>query len=369
MLFSNLVHLKPLLMVLTAAVGTVAGGTMLSSYVNGGKAGPSFLLTMNPSTLSLEQGASLSSTVSVISVSGFSGTVSLSIFFTGSTLTASLSPTSVNLPTNGTARSTLTVTAGTSNVGNYNLVVIGIATSHGKTFYASSELSVQVVSNQDFSITSSPSSITNIFGSSNTTTITVTSLNGYTGTVGLTFTAPFGYITVTGSVNQLTLSSGATTASSTLTLTTSLITKLGLYNITVTGTAGSRTHSTVISLKVIDPTLPPPPSAESLQLNSYQFINATALSLVIQNTGTTSVTLQSYLVRDSSGNTWSLSNFAGPMILPGGFGTAIILIGANCPGCVYGGIPGLFQQFTVGQSYSVTVTTTRTNQFSFTVTR
>jgi len=75
------------------------------------------------------------------------------------------------------------------------------------------------------------------------------------------------------------------------------------------------------------------------------------------------------VVRDSSGNTWSLSNFAGPVIIPNGFGTAIILIGANCPSCVYGGIPGLFFQFTVGQSYTVTVTTTRNNQFSFTIVR
>ena len=366
MLFSNLVHLKGLLMVLTAAVGTVAGGTMLSSYVNGGKAGPSFLLTTNPSTMSLEQGASLSSTVSVISVRGFSGTVSLSIFFTGSTLTASLSPTSVNVPANGTARSILTVTATTTNsIGNHNMVVIGIATSHGKTTYTSSELSVQVVSNKDFTITSSSSSITNIFGSSNTTTITVRSMNGYSGTVGLTFTAPFGYITLTGNQNPLTLASGGT-ASSTLTMTTSLITNLGTYNITVTGTSGSKTHSTVISLTVVDPVAPPP---ESLVLSSHQFVNGTSLSLILQNTGSTLVTLQSYVIRDSSGDTWSLSSLAGPGIAPNGFGTVIILIGANCPGCVYGGIPGLFQQFTIGQSYTVTVTTTTNNSFPFTVTR
>jgi len=366
MLFSNLVHLKGLLMVLTAAVGTVAGGTMLSSYVSGGKAGPSFLLTVNPSTISLEQGASLTSTVNVISVRGFSGTVSLSLFFTGSKLPASLSPESVNVPVNGTARSTLTVTA-TNTIGNFNIVVVGIASSHGKTNYASTELSVQVVSNQDFTIASSPSNIVNVFGSSNTTTITVTSLNGYTGTVGLTFTAPFGYITVTGSQNPLTLSSGGT-ASSILNITTSLSTTLGTYNITVTGTAGSRTHSTVISLTVVDPIVPPP-VVESLKLSTYQFINSTSLSLILQNNGNTSVTLQSYVIRDSSGNTWSLSNFAGPVITPNGFGTAIILIGANCPGCVYGGIPGLFFQFTPGQSYTVTVTTTRNNQFSFPVTR
>src|SRR5438309_216920 len=244
MLFNNLVHLKGLLMVLTATVGTVAGGTMLSSYVSGSKAGPSFLLTVNPSTLSLEQGASLTSTVIVISVRGFSGTVSLSLFFTGSQLPASLSPGSVNVPVNGTARSTLTVT----------------------------------------------------------------------------------------------------------------------------GTAGSRTHSTVISLTVVDPIVPPP-VVESLKLSTYQFNNSTSLSLTLQNNGNTSVTLQSYVVRDASGNTWSLSNFAGPVITPNGFGTAIILIGANCPRCVHGGIPGLFFQFTSGQSYTVTVTTTRNNQFSFPVTR
>ncbi len=366
MLFSNLVHLKGLLMVLTAAVGTVAGGTMLSSYVSDGKAGPSFLLTVNPSTLSLEQNASLTSTVNVISVRGFSGTVSLSLFFTDSKLPASLSPGSVNVPVNGTAKSTVTVTA-TNTIGSFNVVIVGIASSHGKTNYASTELSVQVVSNQDFTITSSPSSIVNTFGSSNTTTITVTSLNGYTGTVSLTVTAPFGYITVMGSENPLILSAGGT-ASSALNITTSLSTNPGTYNITVTGTAGSRTHSTVISLTVIDPIVPPP-IIESLKLTGYQFINGTSLSLVLQNTGTTSVTIQSYVVRDSSGNTWSLSNFAGPVMTPNGFGTPIILIGANCPGCVYGGIPGLFFQFTIGQSYTVILTTTRNTQFSFTVTR
>ena len=366
MLFSNLVHMKALLMVLTAAVGTVAGGTMLSSFLSGGKTGPSFLVTANPSTLSLEQGASLTSTISVISVNGFSGTVSLSLFFTGSKIPASLTPTSVSVPANGTTKSMLTVT-GSSNVGTYNIVVIGIASSHGKTTYASTEISVQIVSNQDFTITSSPSNIVNIFGSSNTTAITVTSLNGYTGTVSLTFTAPFGYITVAGSQSPLTLSSGGT-ASSTLTITTSLSTKLGNYNVTVTGTSGSRSHSTTISLTVIDPILPPP-AIESLKLTSYQFVNSTTLSLILQNTGNTTVTLQSYAVRDASGNSWSLSSFVGPMIIPNGFGTATILIGANCPGCVYGGIPGLFFQFNTGQTYTVTVTTARNNQFSFTVTR
>src|SRR5438445_11642723 len=130
MLFSNLVHLKGLLMVLTAAVGTVAGGTMLSSYVNGGKAGPSFLLTVSPSTLSIEQRASLTSTASVISVRGFSGTVSLSLFFTGSNLPALLSPSIVSVSSNRSAKSKSTVNA-TTTVGHYDIAVIGIRPSPG----------------------------------------------------------------------------------------------------------------------------------------------------------------------------------------------------------------------------------------------
>src|SRR5207253_479202 len=266
MLFSNLVHLKVLLMVLTAAVGTVAGGTMLSSYVNGGKAGPSFLLTVNPSTVFIEQGTTLTSTASIISVNGFSGAVSLSLFFTGSRLPATVNPASVSVPANGTAKST-----------------------------------------------------------------------------------------VTGSQNPLTLSCDGT-ASSTLDITTSLSTTLGNYNITLTGTDGSWTHSTVISLTVVDPIIPPP-VIESLKLNRYQFINGTSLSLVLLNAGNTSVTVQSYTVQDSSGNTWTLSNLAGPTIIPNDVATMSILIGANCPGCVYGGIPGLFFQFNVGQSYTVILTT------------
>src|SRR2546428_13932702 len=96
MLFSNLVHLKGLLMVLTAAVGTVAGGTMLSSYVNGGKNGPPFLFTVKSSTFFLQHGASLSSTVKIIHVRGFSRTVFLSLFFFRLTLSPCLYPCSLD---------------------------------------------------------------------------------------------------------------------------------------------------------------------------------------------------------------------------------------------------------------------------------
>lgn len=366
MLFSNLVHLKALLMVLTAGVGTVAGGTMIDSYANSRRPSPSFVLTASPSTLSLGQNTTMNSNITVTSLNRFSGTVSLSLFFIGPKVGASLSHTSVRVPSNGNAKSTLTVTAANA-LGNYTIVVIGLSSSHGRTNYASTTLTVQVVSNQDFTITSNPSNILNIMGSANLTTITLTSIKGYAGNVSLAVTAPFGYITVTGSQSPLMLSPGGM-ASSTLTIATSPNTQLGVYTITVTGTAGSRVHTTTIALTVVDPTLPPP-VVESLTLNSHEFINGTSLLLTLQNTGNTSVTLTSYVVRDALGNAWSLTSWLGPTMLPNSFGTANIRIGSGCPGCIYSGIPGLFFQFTVGQQYTITVTTAKNNQFTFTVIR
>ncbi len=347
-------------MVLTAAGGTVTGGVLANSYVNSANRDPgSFLIMLDPSTMWTVQGASSTSTITITSINGFSGTVTLSLYFPGTTFTASISPTSVSVPSNSIAESTLSVTA--PNVpGSYTVVVIGVSSSHGKTSYSSSMLTVQAVSSQDFTITSMPTNITTKNGATNTTTITVTSINGYTGNVSLTVTAPFGYITVTGGQNPLVIASGGA-ASSTLAITTSTNTAEGNYSIIITGSDGSRSHSTTITLKVVDPV---PVITESLFLNSYHFNNSTSLTLFLQNTGNGTITL----IRDSSGNAWSLTSWTGPTIEVNGIGSANILIGSSCPGCIYSGITGLFLQFQQGQTYTVTVTTDRNNQFSFTVT-
>ena len=52
MAYTSLIHLKTLLMVLTAAGGTVTGGVLANSYVNSANRDPgSFLITLNPSTM------------------------------------------------------------------------------------------------------------------------------------------------------------------------------------------------------------------------------------------------------------------------------------------------------------------------------
>lgn len=92
----------------------------------------------------------------------------------------------------------------------------------------------------DFAISASPSSLTINSGSSGSSTITVTSINGFTGTVSLSSS--------TGSTlgaPSLTISSGGA-ASTTLTIANP--TSSGTY--TVTGTSGSLTHSTIVTVTV-----------------------------------------------------------------------------------------------------------------------
>src|SRR5439155_20522756 len=233
MAYTSLIHLKTLLMVLTAAGGTVTGGVLANSYVNSANRDPgSFLITLNPSTMWTVQGASSTSTITITSINSFSGTVTLSLYFPGTTLTASISPTSVSVPSNSIAESTLSITA-PDTPGSYTVVVIGVSSSHGKTSYSSSMLTVQVASSQDFTITSMPTRITTTTGATNTTTVIVTSINGYTGNVSLTVTAPFGFITVTGGQNSLMIVPGGA-ASSTLAITTSTNTAKGNYSMIIT---------------------------------------------------------------------------------------------------------------------------------------
>jgi hypothetical protein len=370
MVFSNLIHLKTLLMVLTAAAGSVAGGTMVNSmannYLSGSRSSPSFILTLDPTTMMLGQNASATSTLNIMSVNGYTGTVGLSLFYPGTKVTSSLSSTSVNVPANGMTKSTISLTA-PGTLGNYTIVVVGISGGHSKTSYATAVLTVEVVSNQDFSISANPSELIGLAGSTNSTVIMVTSMKGYTGSVSLSVTTPFGFISVTGGLNPVTITPGAT-ATSLLTVTTSLAnTAPGTYTIVVTGTAGARTHTTNLTVVVKDPA--PPTITESLTLLSYTFQNATTLVLTLQNTGTTSLTLTSYIARDLTGNAWALINWNTASIAPGATETVTIVIGVNCLGCAYSGIPGLFFQFATGQTYTVQVTTAANNQFSFTVTR
>jgi len=99
-------------------------GSMLGSFVV--KGGPDYTLSANPTSLALGQGNSTSSTVTVASLGGFTGVVSLSTGVSPGGPTASINPNSITVPSNGNGLATLTVSAATSTpAGKYNVTVTG----------------------------------------------------------------------------------------------------------------------------------------------------------------------------------------------------------------------------------------------------
>lgn len=102
----------------------------------------------------------------------------------------------------------------------------------------------------DFALSASPSSQTVVQGQSTAYTVTVTPFNGYNGTV--TFSASGLPAGASASFNP-TSSGPPNYPPSTMTVTTSSSTPGGTFTLTITGTDGTLTHSTSVTLVVIVP--------------------------------------------------------------------------------------------------------------------
>src|SRR3989475_436014 len=170
---------------------------------------PSFMLSASPRSLSIPQGASGASTISVTPQNGFTGSVSLSASGLPSGVTASFSTNPA------TASSTLTLTASSSaTTGTFSVVVTGTSGS----LTGSTTVSVTVTSGPNFTLSASPSSLSIPQGASGTSTISVTPQNGFTGSVSLSASGQPSGVTASFSTNPATTSSTVTlTASSTAT--------------------------------------------------------------------------------------------------------------------------------------------------------
>src|SRR5262245_13815554 len=192
-----------------------------------------FSLSASPASLSLTQGTSGTSTITISPVNGFNGSVSLSASGLPAGVTASFNPSSA------TTSSTLTFTASsTATTGTATVVVSGNSGTLSHTTTIS--LTVNVPAQPNFSLSASPASLTVKQGSSATSTITVSPVNGFSGSVALSASGlPAG---VTPSINP-----SSATSSSTLTLTASTTAATGTATVTVAGTSGSLSHTANIS--------------------------------------------------------------------------------------------------------------------------
>jgi subtilase family serine protease len=207
-----------------------------------GSATPSFTLSDSPSSLTITQGGSGSSTITVNDLNGFSGSVTLAASGLPSGVTATFSTN----PTTSTSTLTLTASA-TAATGTATVTITG--TSGSLTATTTLALTVNSSATPNFSVSASPTSVTITQGSSGTSTITVTSTGGFNSATTLSASGLPSGVTATFSTNPVTPPANGS-ASSTLTLTASASATVGTATVTITGTSGSTSHSATITLTV-----------------------------------------------------------------------------------------------------------------------
>jgi hypothetical protein len=195
-----------------------------------------YSLSASPASVTVTQGGSGTSTITVNPLNGFTGSVSLSASGLPAGVSASFNPAST------TGSSTLTLTAsGTATTGTATVTITGTSGSLSHTTTVT--LTVNAAPTPDFSLSASPTSVSVTQGGSGTSTITVNPVNGFSGSVSLSASGlPAG---VSASFNP-----ASTTGSSTLTLTASGTATTGTATVTITGTSGSLSHSTTVTLTV-----------------------------------------------------------------------------------------------------------------------
>lgn len=198
---------------------------------------PDFSLSASPAAQSINVGGSTSYNITQTALNGYAGTVSFSV----SGLPAGATPTFTPASVSGSGAATLGI-ATTASVapGTYGLTITG---TDGTLSHAASV--TLIISTPDFSLTATPSSQTINQGSPTSYTVTLNPISGYSGTV--TFSASGMPAGVTANFNPVNLTASGSTA---LNITTAFNTVPGTYPLTITGTDGTLTHTTSVTLVI-----------------------------------------------------------------------------------------------------------------------
>lgn len=222
---------------ITGTSGATTHTTSVTLVVNAPVVGD-FTIAATPASQTVTAGTGTSYTTTVTGSGGFAGVVGLSASGLPAGANASFNPASVT----GPGSSTMSVTTSTTTpAGTYTLTITG--TSGSLVHSTTVTLVVNPAPQPDFTISGSPTSITVARGTTGTSLVTITAVNGFTGTVNLSasgqpprVTPTFSPISVTGS------------GTSTLSVRVGRRATPGTFTLTITGTSGSLSHSTPLTL-------------------------------------------------------------------------------------------------------------------------
>jgi len=264
---------------------------------------PNFSLSATPASVSVTQGSSAGSTITVTPSGGFTGNVTLSTSGLPVGVTAAFGTNPATSTSTVTFNASATATTGTSTV-----TITG--TSGALTHTTTISLTVTAVAAPNFSLSASPASVAVTQGSSASSMVTVTPSGGFTGNVTLSASGLPAGVTAAFGTNPA-------TSTSTVTFNASATATTGTSTVTITGTSGTLTHTTTISLTVNAAgggggavTLSP----ASLNFGTIPANTSTAWQpFTLKNIGTTAVSVSSeavsgpFAVFSQCGTSFSLS--------------------------------------------------------------
>ena len=219
---------------LSCGLGSPNGDNLLLALAGAPTAG--FSLSASPSSVSVAQGASGTSTITSAITGGFDSSIALSATGQPTGVTPTFNPTSIT----GAGTSTLTLAvAATTAPGTYTITVTGVSGSITQT----TTVTLTVTATGKFAISANPSAITVARGSSGTSTITTKIAGGFHSAITLSG----GGALTKYSPNPIPAPGAGT---STMTVTIGSNVALGAHKITVTGTGGGVTHTTTVTVTV-----------------------------------------------------------------------------------------------------------------------
>ncbi|MFI5265973.1 MAG: hypothetical protein ACHQ7M_01210 [Chloroflexota bacterium] len=243
----------PLTITGTGSDPSAATHTATTTLVVAAQAVPDFSLSVSPSSQSVATtGGSVSYTLSLASVNGYSSSVNLSVKGAPSGATASFSPSAV-APASPAATSGLTITVPVGAAANsYQLTITGTGTDASATSHSATATLV-VTSAGTFSLAATPSSRSASPGGTASYAATLSTSNGYSSSVSLAVSGlPSGATATFNPASVVPASGGAT---STLQVQLGSSTPTGSYTVTITGTgtdSASIKQTTTVSLNVAD---------------------------------------------------------------------------------------------------------------------
>jgi hypothetical protein len=202
----------------------------------------SFTIAASPTSLTVVQGHSGTTTISTAVSGSFNNPITLSASGLPAGTAASFSVNPIPAP--GAGNSVLTLSVGTATAaGTYSITITG----SGGGLQQSTTVSLTVTATANFTIAASPTSLSIIRGNQATSTITTSISGGFNNAVTLSASGVPSGTTVSFGTNPIPLPGAG---SSTMTIAVSLGTRTGTYTLTITGTGGGLQRSTTVTLMV-----------------------------------------------------------------------------------------------------------------------